>query len=438
MTNVVKQAGAYTLKKFEITPLYESGKYTKVDLSRVIVNWAFTESMDSPFISGSAVVLESFDLLTSLPIRGEEKLIVQYIDQFENEYTYEFVIYAVTDIEVDNNNSKLLKYTISFCTPQKLNYDWQYVRKSYGDDLISNMAEDVFRRYMSGERDIEIEKTDGRQTLVIPRFRPDEAMMFLARKAYSTNRESSLYFFFENTEKFYFCTYEHLVDKYRPLVETAEIAKKNELKYIYSQYNDNSPYGQAVARFAVSNLQYIDRSNSIAAMKNGAYRRKVTELDYYNRTRNVTSYDYIENIDKHAVIDDLKVINTTDYVNRYMPEQEAPEAILVTDYNQLGIPQGKDYSLSKYRYLAETNMRKSMISYYRNTNEVSCTINGNGKLKAGMLIWLDVFKFSEEGDNVVPDKERNGRYQITTITHTFSGDYYKQGLRITKGGLGKT
>jgi len=434
------QAGFYKLEEFKLTPLYESGKYTDIDLAPVIVTWQFTEAMDSPYMYGSATIVESFDMLTQLPVRGEESLSVTFRDQFDKQYNYNFVVYAVTDIEVDQStggNSKLLRYTISFCTPQKLNYDWQWVRKSYGDELISNMVENVFSRYMSGERDIEIEETHGKQTLVIPKYRPDDAMNFLARRAYNTNREANLFFFFENAEKYHFCTNEYLAEKYKPLVASEEVAEGNNLKYIYSQVDDNSPEGQRIARFAVNNLSYLDRSNSIAAMKQGAYKRKITELDYYNRSRNVRTYDYVANIDKFSFIDDLKVINTQDYIDRYMPEEEAPETIYVTDYNQLGVPQGKDFSLRKYAYYAENFMRKTITDYYMKNNEVTCTINGNGNLKAGMMIWLDVFKFSEESKKVLPDGERNGQYQVIGVNHIFTGDYYVQNLRMSKGGLGK-
>lgn len=438
--NKVTQAGFYVLERFLVTPLYESNRYEGIDLSKVIVNWNFTESMDSSFISGSATVVESFDMLTGLPMRGEENLQITFRDQFNNQYSYNFVIYAVTDIEQDSytkGSSKLLRYTISFCTPQKLNHDWQFVRKSYGNELISNMAQDVFDKYMTGERDIEVELTHGKQTLVIPKLRPDEAMNFLARRAYNTNRESNLYFFFENTEKYYFCTYEYLVDKYIDQVKDEDVATKNNLKYIYSQVQDASPYGQSVERFVVSNLSYNDRSNSINAMKRGAYKRKITELDYYNRSREVRVYDYANNINEHSVIDDLKVINTQDYINRYMPDEYAPEAIYVTDYNQIGDNQGKNYSLRSYPFYAENFMRKSMVSYHLNNSSVSCTVNGNGELKAGMMIWLEVPKFSEEGGKNVIDTERNGRYLIKDITHVFSGDYYVQNLSMTKGGLAK-
>ena len=438
MSDKTNQAGFYVLEKFELTPLYETKKYTSVDLKNTIVNWQFTESINSTFMYGSAIIHESYDMLKDLPVRGEEKLSIQYRDQFKKLHSYEFVVYAVTDIETDRKtNGRILRYTISFCTMQKLDADWQWVRKSYGDSLISDMVQDVFDRYMQGDKEIEIEPTDGEQTLVIPRFRPDEAMQFLARRAYTNKRESSLYYFFENSEKYYFCTYEYLVDKFKPLVASADAAEGNNLKYMFSQLEDNAPAGQEAAKFSVSSLSYLDRSNSIKAMKDGAYKRKITELDYYTRTRTVRTYDYVENIDSHSIIDDLKVINTTDYIDKYMPEEEAPEAIYVTDYNQLGLPQGKDYSLRKYAYYAENFMRKSMIDYYMRTNEVSCSISGNGDIYAGKMIYLDVFTLGETGKGLQEDRERNEQYLVTTVTNVFSGDYHTQLLKITKGGLGK-
>ena len=77
------QAGFYTLKSFKVKPLLEENLNTDasnaslpeyVELSKAIVNWGITESMDNPFISGYAVVLESDNMLEDVPLIGEEEI----------------------------------------------------------------------------------------------------------------------------------------------------------------------------------------------------------------------------------------------------------------------------------------------------------------------------------------------------------------------------
>jgi len=446
MSEAVKDAGAYSLRKFEIKPLYAPGEYPVLDITTSIVNWQMSESINAPYISGSAIIVESWDMLAKMPLRGEEMLTIEYEDYFGDIYSHVFYIYAITDIQVSGSGSeKLMQYTISFCTPQKLICDSQSVQKSYGNTAISTMAEDVYRRYFEGEGDanfniqskeIEVQATDGDYTLVIPKLAPDEAMVFLSRRAFTNDNESSLFFFFENKERYMFCTYDYLVEKAKEKVSDADVAESNNLKYISSSLDDNTPAGQAVAQFAVSDLTYLDRSNTIKSMKEGAYKRRVVEIDYYNRTFNTTTYDYAEQLSEFSVIDDLKLINTTDFIERYMPNEEAPEVYYVTDYNQQGLSQGKDFSFAPYKYNAETLVRKSMAHYHLMNSAVSCTINGNGKIKAGDLIYLETYKFGETGGTNVIDNERSGRYLVVSVANIFSGDYFKQKILISKGGLG--
>lgn len=438
MSSPTKPAGFYALKKFQVASFTSPGEYKFIELARSVVTWSMSESMFSPYLSGVASVIESFDTLKKVPMRGEEVLTIEFIDYFDNVYTYQFYVYAVTNLKRDpSTNGKAMTFDIHFCSFQKLESDKFYVMKSFGDEKVSDMAEQVFDRYFpagpAGVKELETMKTDNKQTVVIPRLRSDEAMQFLARRAKTQDSPSSLFTFFENREKYYFAPYEHLVKKYRPLVESAKIAEGNDLKFIFHTYDNNEPEGQRIAQFTVQDLEYQDRSNSIKALKDGAYKRAVRELDYYNRTVIREVYDYLSDQPNHEVIDNLTKINTDNFVSKYMPQEEAPEVTYVTDYNQLGLSQGKDFSLAKYRNYRENFFTKTAIAYHLNNSSISCIINGQGKLMAGMMIWLEVYDFAE--GNLREDLERSGRYLVTDVTNIFSGDYYKQKLKLTKGGL---
>jgi hypothetical protein len=53
-----------------------------------------------------------------------------------------------------------------------------------------------------------------------------------------------------------------------------------------------------------------------------------------------------------------------------------------------------------------------------------------------MVIDLDLYKFSNTlSGNKQTDKQRSGKYIVMSISHSFSGDSYRQSLTVTKGGL---
>ena len=78
-----RQAGFYILKSFKVRPMFgnkANSNSNHIELSKVIVNWSLEESMGSPFISGSAIIHESDNLLEDIPLRGEELIELTYED----------------------------------------------------------------------------------------------------------------------------------------------------------------------------------------------------------------------------------------------------------------------------------------------------------------------------------------------------------------------
>ena len=76
------------------------------------------------------------------------------------------------------------------------------------------------------------------------------------------------------------------------------------------------------------------------------------------------------------------------------------------------------------------------MNYHFLKNALTMEINGRIDLYPGMMISIDLYKFSNTvSGNREKDKERSGKYLVTTIAHNFSGQSYKQQLSLTKGGL---
>lgn len=438
---MTKNAGYYKLESFRVQALDsenagEAGPQG-LEMKKLVHTWSISESINNPYISGSAQIFESSNALKKIPLRGEESLSIKFTDYFDKEFEYKFYVYAITDLKSEQD--KLMSYMIHFTSFQKLESDKAFVRKSFGEESISTMAQQVFERYFPGDKEIVVEETQSKQTLVIPRLRPDEAMTFLARRADTSNSPSSLFNFFETREKYYFATHEKLVEENKELIKDESIAEKNNLKFIYRTNDDNTVEGQRLAQFSLSNLSYIDRSNTIKALKQGAYKRAITELDYNNKLRVKTVYNYLEEQGKFEVIDKLTKINSSSFIDRYMLDEEAPELVYVTDYNQQGVSQGKDGSLAPFRNYSQNFMTKSLTAYHLANSSVSCTIFGQGRITPGVMIYLEVYEFAEVGEESIKlDTERSGPYMVMDVFNSFAEDIYKQTLTITKGGLRAT
>jgi hypothetical protein len=450
MDNKQPNAGFYALKSFKIKPLLEenlnndasnSSLPEYIELAKTIVNWGITESMNSPYLSGYAVVHESDNVLEGVPLIGEEEITVTYEDFYGESATHTLFLYAIEDIKpAASTNDRMMKYTIRFTSIQKLQGDQRKIRKSYSSQKISDIVEDIYDTFMltdnpKYDKPIEIEETDGEQSLVIPDMRADAAMQFLSRRAYSERNKTALYRFFETREKYYFCTPEYLVEKYGEKLSKSG-ADKNPLYFIYNTVEDNTGPGQRIAQQSVNDFSLGTKVDTFQDMKVGTYRRTVTELDPTTRTRIERQYDYSTEADDKEFPSKVKLTHSQTFLDKYMAMHTAPEEYLLTDFPQIGQSVGQDNMKKPYQHFYENYTAKPIVNYHFGINSLTMDIHGRIDMYPGQLIHLEMIKFShtESGSREI-DKERSGQYIVTGVISTFSGDAFQQTIQITKGGL---
>ena len=448
--NKAKQAGFYTLKSFKVKPLLEENLNrdsenesfsNEIELAKTIVNWGISESINSPFISGFAVINESGNVLEDVPLIGEEEIELTYTDFYGESATHRFFLYAIEDIgPASSTNDRMMKYTVRFCSISKLQGDQRSIRKSYNSTRISEIAQDIYDTFiLTGnneyDKGIEIEETDGEQSLVIPDMRGDAAMQFLSRRAYSSKNNTSLYRFFETREKYYFCTPEYLVEKYGE-IEAENNDEINPLYFIYNTVEDNTGAGQRIAQQSVNDFSYGTKVDTFRDMKEGMYRRAITELDPTTRTRIKRDYDYSDEQGDKEFPSKVKLTHSQTFLDKYMAMNTQPETLMMTDFPQIGQSRGKQDMKKPYQHFYENYTTKPIVDYHFGVNSLSMEINGRIDLYPGRVINLELYKFSNtvSGAREV-DHERSGKYIVTDIASSFTGDLFKQQIVITKGGL---
>ena len=445
-----KQAGYYTLKSFKVKPLIEENLNTDssnsslveyVELAKTIANWGISESMNSPFISGFAVINESANMLEDVPLIGEEEIELTYTDFYGESATHKFFLYAIEDIgPASSTNDRMMKYTIRFCSVSKLQGDQRSIRKSYNNTKISDIVEDIYNTFIvtdnkDYDKPIDIEETEGEQSLVIPNLRSDAAMQFLSRRAYSSKNNTSLYRFFETRERYYFCTPEYLVEKYGDIEEEIE-GEINPLYFIYNTVEDNTGAGQRIAQQSVNDFGYGTKVDTFRDMKEGMYRRTITELDPTTRTQIKRDYDYSSEVGDKEFPSKVKLTHRQNFLDKYMGASTQPESYLLTDFPQIGQSTGKLNMKKPYQHFYENYTAKPVVDYHFGVNSISMEINGRIELYPGRVVNLELYKMSNTvSGNREIDHERSGKYLVTDMVSSFAGDSFKQQIVITKGGL---
>jgi len=191
-----------------------------------------------------------------------------------------------------------------------------------------------------------------------------------------------------------------------------------------------------IAQQSVNDFSYGTKVDTFRDMKEGTYRRIVTELDPTTRTRIERQYDYTTEVGEKEFPSPVKLTHRQNFLDKYMAFNTAPEEYLLTDFPQIGQSMGQSDMKKPYQHFYENYTAKPIVSYHFDVNALDIEINGRIKLYPGMVINLELYKFSHttKGSREI-DQQRSGRYIVLNVMNEFSGDVYKQQIKITKGGL---
>jgi len=432
MSSLTK-AGAYSLKAFKIYKLEDDSK-DPIDLKGKIAGFTVNESMGSTYIYGSATVYDTANTIENYPISGEEVLEITYVDFFGDERTEKMFVYSVTNHKLaKEGNDQLIQYTLNYCSLDKFYTDTVTVEKSY-TGTTSEIAEIIFEEFYraaGAEKPFEAEESDNLQTLVIPSYRPDEAMNFLSKRSVSTESYSSFYRFFETREGFFFTTPEYHVRK-------SEQSNTPPVKYIYDMQADSTPEGQIQHMNSIIEVDFGTRVDTMSDLKSGGYHRNVVELDILNRTpiyREYNHHDAIDSIHAPGGRKKIKLAHEESFSNKHLTD--GPTIYVIKDYPSEGMNTGVGNSLRKNTSYAETYTRKVAYAYHYMQNSISVKIYGRTKgVKPGDIIELDLYKFQFQVGQTQSNIERSGKYIVESVQNIFDKDEYYQTLTVTKGALG--
>lgn len=463
--DALKPLNKYELISFKITTLsgnldvesadprredrLKGGGASGSEMKGLVLKWSITESIDNAAVNGKAVIIDSLGVFYTLPIIGQEKVVITFND-FEggDPMTEEYIIYAVTDVEPfkDNDNSTL-KYTIHFVSPGKFISDRFRVRRAITSspgqfipigEQAKVIYDDYYKDAKSGivnKKEIEIDGTEGPSQIVIPNMKPENAMRLLAKKAYSAEYKTQDFRFFETREKFYFKSIEDKMafaaaDKiffYRPL--TVNLGDTTEQDYLKRRLN-------------IISIR-LPNTNTIEAINQGGYYRKAVEAHVMYRTIEDLDYEYYSEYKSYVFPDGEgknKPIHEQEFVNKHL-NYPMTRYILKDDPYDSQPNWPAAFAFRPKTNYAEIFNNRVPTYYHQSQNRLIITINGHKDLYAGDVIELEIPKFYAEGqafDDRI-DKNRSGKYLVEKVINNFNeseeNDEFTQTLTVTKGGI---
>lgn len=449
-SNKLENAGDFNIS--EVVLFTPTGQVAA--LTSAVAEISIYEDLNSNFLSGSLVIIDTVDIVNTLPILGQEYLefkvrtpIESVYDEGEYDFTNtKMAVYKVTRQRLNQNTQAV---TLDFISTEGIRDQNVRISRAF-DGPYDDAVAKIFKKSwgLNSKKKLYVQPTTNNFKFVAPNQRPTDIINMICSRAVPKTSKTPAYVFYENGQGFHFRS----VDSFYYNVKTTGLEKHPEM-FEYFLDSDNtrgfkSPQSNPLSLlrtvYKFSLKQYNDL---IQAQRLGTYASKLITHDAFNKTYQEHKYNYIEDYIneahlEHQVSNDdegvdyqgLIVKAHYDFNDTESPATDNTFGIDRSDYKYLS-----DYADARimlqsntakihntnsdngYRVNEYLQERQSILNIYRNL-EIELTVPGNTHLNIGHIIRLNVPRSGpSKGDTKSSQNDRymSGRWLITAIRHKF-------------------
>jgi len=280
--------------KLEQLELINSGGQT-LNLKKIFVELQIFQDLYSSVMYGEILINDGNDVFSSFYLIGNEYLKVK-IDKpgLNRPLTRLFRIFKASKREPTTDSGQ--RYLLHFCSDEMVSSQQILVSKSYKNSKIKQVVSDILINELSvePERINKLEETSGSFDLIIPNYRPLEAIQWVTARGYDQNK--FCYFFFENKQGFNLTSLQTLI-KQKPY-KTLKYELKN---------NERDP---ANNKDSIDNLDIVNDFDMLTSISNGAFSSRLMSIDIFTQGFNYINYDLAAAESRQNLINKFKPVNS--------------------------------------------------------------------------------------------------------------------------------
>ena len=431
----VQYAGDFNLE--EALLISPTGNVTDLLTDVVIVEMNIFEDMFKSSITGSIIVTDTNDIVSKIPIVGQEYLTLKIrtptltlekdiIDFTENPF-------AVHKISLRRElTTGGQTYELKFISQEAIKNSQRKISKSYsgnkaniGDIVFDLLSED--KNGVQSSKEIFIEPTTGKRKYVIPNMNPFSAITTLSNEAVSKsqdgNNPSPHYLFFENKNGIHFRSLQSLFDH-----DAKDLFHVGDMGFDEEEIDGDPESGKLIQNFRRI-LAYEIRTrkdlflNSASGMLGG---RLITH-DIYKKNYDVREYNYLDDDDfgQHKRLSDegdaFRVYNVDRFESTDFSKAKThliPISKTTKNFDAHYTTSDELDGNSDSNRLQETYLqRQSRLMEIGNGISIQMSVNGRTSLTVGDIIFITIP--SIRGSDT-ENELYTGKYLIVKLRHTFS------------------
>jgi hypothetical protein len=319
----------------------------QLDLRNIFQEINIYDSMFTPCITGSVLLMDAVGLTNRLRFDGTESLLLE-ISKTGGQFKFRqaFRVYKLTDRRYINQSTEIL--ALHFISDEYILSKQLKVNRSFNKTTYDNMIAIILKDYLKVET-IVASKTYGLKNVIVPNLSPLDAVLWLAKRSID-ERDSPNFFFFQNKVGYNF-------------VSLSEIVSNKEV---------------AAINFDIKNLG-TDSFNGDSGLEFGNQflgARDVKVLEQYDLVDNITSGVYASSLVGF------------DPITRKIKEQQNDFNIIKgknkhhDDTPNIGqlINQDNSTNFNNYqsrKLLYSSGLDREASNYIKNNEKINYTINDN-------------------------------------------------------------
>lgn len=412
-----------------------------VDLNDYLVEFNMVEDIFSNFLHGQILITDSNNILSRLPIVGDEILVVSYgtptLQAYFKKYFY---IYSITDQKtVTDNNTQT--YILHFCSLEAIFDANIAVYKSFNGN-VSDVAFEVYDTFLKNPRYIKFiensieaneeintpfltSETQNKLKFVSPGWSPAKCINWLCSKAIPREGKACDFLFWESTAGFFFSSIEDL------LIEADKTNKiAGEYYYIPAGTTDSSDVFKKL--FMVESFEVISFVDNLKNFTNGFYANKIITFDPLTKKYEVKEFDYPTEFNSFTHTEGNNSVPT--FSTEVFRNSESYVKIYPTNTKLFsGIAQ--NYTERMKDIFGNRNTKLNELNNFR----VNITVHGRSDLYAGAIIKFNYPETLSHGNSNEPGTDMlfSGNYIISTIRHKINFRNHVMVLELIKDSFAK-
>jgi hypothetical protein len=396
-----------------------------INITNMVDSFNLFENIFTNTLTGNMSIGDTGNLIANFPIVGHEEIhITMGTPNIERVQTKKFRIYKVTD--VNNQNLGLRRYSIHLLSNEFFTNLKGAVSRSFSKSTTSSIADKIFRTDLESDKEFDIEETQNVYDIVIPNWKPFDAMNWLAKRSMAEHRDGANYMFYETREGFHFRSLESLAEE-----ESVGVYRRQP-----SNTTDGDPDEEQYRN--VNRIEIVNSFDMVANIPNGMYANRLVIHDMINRKTETLDYNYSKEYDKMIHVEENKKNNNwrlSDTEN--MNGQGSSMMVHETADELTSSPLSKQTLVSRFddtnTYYEKTLQNRISQMQQINNVKLNITISGDTTRKVGDVLELMIPSVEPSISGSVPmDKMYNGRYLVTGLRHKIDNASHLMVMEVVK------